>query len=105
MGNAGRGIFGVMRDEQKLSFAFTDQDIHKPADQLAVERIQSLQGFIEDQQCRMFHQRTNNQRQPLLSPGKTMKWRIRGTFIDAKNIQPLLYQLVLPVGDGLINAD
>jgi hypothetical protein len=39
MGNAGRGIFGVMRDEQKLSFAFTDQDIHKPADQLAVERI------------------------------------------------------------------
>lgn len=34
-----------------------------------------------------------------------MKWRIRGTFIDAQNIQPLLYQLVLPVGDGLINAD
>ncbi len=34
-----------------------------------------------------------------------MKWRIRGTFIEAKNIQPLLHQLVLPVGNGLIDAD
>ena len=34
--NAGRGIFGMMGNEQQLRFTFANQDIHKTADQLAV---------------------------------------------------------------------
>ncbi len=53
----------------------------------------------------MLHQRADDKRQPLLAPRQTVKRRVGGTLIDAENIQPLLHQLMLLVGDRLINAD
>lgn len=53
----------------------------------------------------MLHQRADDKRQPLLSPRQTVKRRVGGALIDAENIQPLLHQLMLLVGDRLINAD
>lgn len=48
MRNTGWRIFGVVRNEQQLGVTFADQHINKTADQLAIQRIQPLQGFIED---------------------------------------------------------
>ncbi len=53
----------------------------------------------------MLHQRADDKRQPLLAPRQTVKRRVGGALIDAENIQPLLHQLMLLVGDRLINAD
>jgi hypothetical protein len=48
MRNTGWRILGVVRNEQQLGITFADQHINKTADQLAIQRIQPLQGFIED---------------------------------------------------------
>ncbi len=53
----------------------------------------------------MLHQRADDKRQPPLAPRQTVKRRVGGALIDAENIQPLLHQLMLLVGDRLINAD
>lgn len=105
MGNAVRGIFRMVRDKQQLCGPFANQHVDKAAHQLAVEGVQPLQRFIEDQQGWMLHQRADDKRQPLLAPRQTVKRRVGGALIDAENIQPLLHQLVLLVGDRLINAD
>lgn len=105
MGNTVRGIFRMVRDKQQLCGPFANQHVDKAAHQLAVEGVQPLQRFIEDQQGWMLHQRADDKRQPLLSPRQTVKRRVGGALIDAENIQPLLHQLMLLVGDRLINAD
>src|SRR5699024_12863555 len=53
----------------------------------------------------MFHQCADDQRQTLLSPGKTMERSVSRTFINAENIQPLLHQFLLAIRNGLINAN
>lgn len=105
MGNTVRGIFRMVRDKQQLCGPFANQHVDKAAHQLAVEGVQPLQRFIEDQQGWMLHQRADDKRQPLLAPRQTVKRRVGGALIDAENIQPLLHQLMLLVGDRLINAD
>ncbi len=105
MGNTVRGIFCMVRDKQQLCGPFANQHVDKAAHQLAVEGVQPLQRFIEDQQGWMLHQRADDKRQPLLAPRQTVKRRVGGALIDAENIQPLLHQLMLLVGDRLINAD
>ncbi len=100
MGNAVRRIFGVMGDKQQLSGTFANQNIHEAPYQLTVKRIQSLQGLVKNQQRRMLHQRPDDQRQPLLSPGETVERRIGGTFVDSQYIQPVLHQLALLIRNG-----
>ena len=105
MGNTVRGIFRMVRDKQQLCGPFANQHVDKAAHQLAVEGVQPLQRFIEDQQGWMLDQRANDKRQPLLAPRQTVKRRVGGALIDAENIQPLLHQLMLFIGHRLINAD
>lgn len=105
MGNTVRGIFRMVRDKQQLCGPFANQHVDKAAHQLAVEWVQPLQRFIEDQQGWMLHQRADDKRQPLLAPRQTVKRRVGGALIDAENIQPLLHQLMLLVGNRLVNAN
>lgn len=105
MGDAGRGIFSMVGHKQQLGFTFANQDIHKAADQLTVERIQPLQRFVKNQQRRVLDQRADDQCQPLLPPRQAVEWRIGDPVIHTQNIQPLLRQLVLLVGYRLINTN
>ncbi|MNH29835.1 hypothetical protein D3C79_900860 [compost metagenome] len=72
---------------------------------MAIERIQPLQRFVEDQQRRMLDQRTGDQRQPLLAPGQAVKRRIAAGAAQPQQRQPLVGQLLLRVRHGLIDAD
>ncbi len=92
MGNTSRRIFSMVRNKQQLRFTFANQHINKTANKLAIERIKPLQWFVENKQRRMFHQCADDQRQTLLSPGKTMERSVSRAFINAENIQPLLHQ-------------
>ena len=67
-------------------------------------RGSSLQRFIEDQQGWMSHQRADDNASRRW-PHDDCERRVGGALIDAENIQPLLHQLMLFVGDRLINAD
>ncbi len=100
-----RRIFGMVRDEQQLGGALADQHVDEAAHQLAIERIQPLQRLVEDQQCRVFHQRAGDQRQPLLAPGKAVERGVTARAVEPEQRQPLFGQLPLTIRNRLINAD
>ena len=79
----------MVGDKQQLRRPFANEHINKAAHQLAVERIQPLQRFIEDQQGRVLDQRADDQRQPLLPPGEAMERRIGGAFINPQKLSLL----------------
>ncbi|MNU08677.1 hypothetical protein D3C72_2548300 [compost metagenome] len=52
----------MVGDKQQLGRSLADQHVDKATDQLAIERIQPLQRFVEDQQRRVFDQCAGDQR-------------------------------------------
>ena len=62
VGNTLRRVFRMVGDKQQLGRSLADQHVDKATDQLAIERIQPLQRFIEDQQRRVFDQCAGDQR-------------------------------------------
>ncbi|MNZ42300.1 hypothetical protein D3C78_598710 [compost metagenome] len=69
MAEAGGRILGVVGDEQQLG-AFPYEAHHHLPHQVAVQRIQPLQGLIQNEQRRMLDQGSGNQHQALLTKGE-----------------------------------
>ena len=73
MGNTVRGIFRMVRDKQQLCGPFANQHVDKAAHQLAVEGVQPLQRFIEDQQVAWLQEQARQQKTVSLTAGQRVE--------------------------------
>ena len=67
------GILRVVGDEQQLAATGLQQTFDEAPYQLSIEWVESLQGFIQDQQARVLDQGSYDEQQSLLTKGEAVK--------------------------------
>jgi hypothetical protein len=73
MRNAVGNLIGMMRDENQARGGLSHDTVHRAEQGQSLCRIQTLAGFIQDEQPGLLHCATGQERQALLTERKSTK--------------------------------